>query len=103
MPRKFVKVIDERYIVPEGQGGGLIKFEAWENEGKVIKYSMTYINFSVFSEDNGRVICFDNAHDYIHHKHYLGEISEVTNFIIYQKMVERFKQDIKESHCIFCF
>jgi hypothetical protein len=93
--KKFIKIIDERFVVPENQGGGIIKFEAWENEGKIIKYSMAYINFSIFSEDNGRVMGYDNAHDY-HHKHYLGEISEVADFVNYQEMVERFKQDIKE-------
>ena len=78
------------------RGGGLLKIEAWENEqGKIVKYSMAYINHLIFSGDNGRVIGYDNAHNF-HHKHYFGEISEVRNFSSYQNLVERFEQEIKE-------
>lgn len=93
--KKYIKVIDERFIVSEDQGGGLIKFEAWENDGQIIKYGMAYINLLIFSGDNGRVVGYDNAHDY-HHKHYFGEIYEVTDFINYQELVKRFKNDLKE-------
>ena len=37
----------------------------------------------------------DNAHDY-HHKHLLGEIFPIEDFISYEEIVERFEQDIKE-------
>jgi len=78
------------------RGGGLLKIEAWENEqGEIVKYSMAYINHLIFSGDNGRVIGYDNAHNF-HHKHYFGEISEVRNFSSYQSLVERFEQEIKE-------
>lgn len=91
----YKKVIDEKFIVPKSNGGGLIKFEAWEFEEKVVKYSMVYINKSLHPDDNGRVLGYDNAHDY-HHKHYFGDIYELDNFISYQELVQRFRKELKE-------
>ncbi len=93
--KKYTKVIDEKFIVSFKNGGGLIKFEAWEYQDKIVKYNMAYINKEIFPNDNGRVIGYDNSHNF-HHKHYLGEIYELDDFINYQDLVERFKEDIKE-------
>ena len=66
--KNYIKVIDEKFIVPIDKGGGIIKFEAWE---------------------------YDNSHNF-HHKHYFGQITELDDFINYQELVQRFKNDIKE-------
>jgi hypothetical protein len=34
--KNYIKVIDEQFIVPHKQGGGIIKFEAWEYENKIV-------------------------------------------------------------------
>jgi hypothetical protein len=93
--RKYNKIVDEKFIVSTNNGGGLIKFEAWEYKGEIIKYNMAYINKNIFPHDNGRVIGYDNSHNF-HHKHYFGEIYELDDFIDYQELVDRFKNDIKE-------
>ena len=93
--KRYTKIVDEKYIVPFEKGGGLIKFEAWEYRSKIVKYNMAYINPDIFPGDNGRVIGYDNSHDY-HHKHFFGEIYEVDDFVNYQELVERFKEDVKE-------
>jgi hypothetical protein len=93
--KNYTKVIDEQFIVPYGQGGGIIKFEAWEYENKIVKYNMAYINKSIFPNDNGRVIGYDNSHNF-HHRHYFGEITELDDFINYQELVKRFRDDLKE-------
>lgn len=93
--KTYQKIIDEKYIVAEHKGGGVIKFEAWQLDGIVVKYNMVYINKNVFAQDNGRVVGYDNAHDF-HHRHYFGEIVEVDDFINYQDQVLRFRDDIKE-------
>ena len=93
--KKYKKVIDEQFIVPYNKGSGIIKFEAWEYQDKIVKYNMAYINKNIFPNDNGRVIGYDNSHNF-HHKHYLGQISEIDDFINYQELVQRFKNDIKE-------
>lgn len=94
--QKFKKVVSEQFPVNHKRGGGVLKIEAWENEkGEIVKYSMAYINHLIFSGDNGRVIGYDDAHNF-HHKHYLGEISEVLDFISYHDLVGRFEKEIKE-------
>lgn len=94
--QKYIKVVDERYTLPSKRGGGTIKIEAWENSsGDLIKYNIAYINHSIFQRDNGRVFGYDNAHGY-HHKHLLGEITPIDNFISYEKLIEQFENEIKE-------
>ena len=93
--KRYSKIINEKFIVPFQNGGGVIKFEAWEYQDKVVKYNMVYINKNIFPNDNGRVMGYDNSHNF-HHKHYFGEIYELDNFVSYEELVERFKQDIKE-------
>jgi len=93
---RFLKVVDESYTAPQKRGGGTIKIEAWQDDaGKVVKYSIAYINHRLYQGDHGRVFGYDNAHDY-HHKHYFGEIFPVDDFISYEDLVERFEQEIKE-------
>lgn len=66
----YLKSVDERYPLSKRQGGGLIRIEAWEDSnGEVVKYSIAYMNHTICQRDNGRVIGYDNAHDY-HHKHH---------------------------------
>ncbi len=36
--KHYNKVIDEQFIVPSEKGNGIIKFEAWEYQSKIIKY-----------------------------------------------------------------
>ena len=93
--KNYTKIIDEQFIVPYKQGGGIIKFEAWEYENKIVKCNMAYINKSIFPNDNGRVVGYDNSHNF-HHRHYFGEIIELDDFINYQELVKRFKNDLKE-------
>ena len=92
----YTKVVSEQFPINAKRGGGILKFEAWENEkGETVKYSMVYINHLLFSEDNGRVLGYDNTHDF-HHRHYFGKISEVSDFKSYQDLVDRFEREIKE-------
>ena len=92
----FKKVVSEQYPVNPKRGGGLIKIEAWENqEGEIVKYSMVYINHLIYGGDNGRVIGYDNTHNF-HHRHYFGQISEVIDFTNYQDLVAIFEEEIKE-------
>ena len=93
--KTYTKVIDEQFIVPQEKGGGIIKFEAWEHQNEIVKYNMAYINRQIFPGDNGRVIGYDNSHNF-HHKHYFGEICELDDFVDYRDLVNRFKNEIKE-------
>ena len=93
---KFKKVVSEQFPLKPKRGGGLIKIEVWENDNnEIVKYSLAYINHQIFSGDNGRVIGYDNTHNF-HHKHYFGEIFEVCDFMNYENLLERFEKEIKE-------
>lgn len=61
----------------------------------MVKYSMAYINHLMFSGDNGRVLGYDNTHNF-HHKHSFGEISELKDFTTYQALVEIFEEELRE-------
>ena len=92
----FKKVVSEQFPINPKQGGGVLKIKAWENEkGEIVKYSMAYINHFIFAEDNGRVLGYDNTHNF-HHKRYFGEISEIDDFTNYQELLDRFKNEIRE-------
>jgi len=95
-PKKYQKVVNELFYVAEKKGGGLVKSEAWEDsKGKIVKYSLAYVNLLMFSGDNGRVLGYDNTHQY-HHRHFMGEITPVNDFISYYDLVKRFEEEIKE-------
>ena len=90
----YTKVVNERYDLSKKRGGGLIKIEAREDQkGTVVKYNIAYINHALYQQDNGRVIGYDNAHNY-HHKHYFGKTEAVDDFVSYDEIVRRFEQDI---------
>jgi hypothetical protein len=94
--KAFQKVIDELFVIPKKRGGGLIKIEAWEDSrGHIVKYSLAYINHEIFSGDNGRVLGYDNTHNY-HHRHYFGEFSVIEDFTTYENLVNQFEQEIGE-------
>lgn len=93
---RFHKVVSEQFPINPGKGGGILKIETWENDkGEVVKYSIAYINPLIFPDDNGRVLGYDNTHDF-HHRHYFGQISEVHDFISYQDLIGRFEKELKE-------
>lgn len=93
---KLIKVIFEQFTLNKKRGGGIIKFEAWQDSHKkIVKYNMAYINPLIFYDDNGRVLGYDNAHNF-HHKHYFGKVYEVVDFVSYEDLVKRFEQEIQE-------
>ena len=85
----------ERFELKQKWGGGLLSYEVWgyQESGKTVvtRYNLAYINHSICHVDNGRVLGFDNAHDY-HHRHYMGEVTAV-EFISYEATLETFQQE----------
>ena len=85
----------ERFELKSKSGGGLLSYEVWGYvlKGKTIvtRYNLAYINHAVYSDDNGRVLGFDNAHDY-HHRHFMGKV-ETVEFISYEATMERFQRE----------
>jgi hypothetical protein len=85
----------ERFELKAKSGGGLLRYEVWgyQEKGKTVvtRYNLAYINHDICSEDNGRVLGFDNAHGY-HHRHHMGQVEPV-EFESYEATLERFQQE----------
>lgn len=85
----------ERYAPKKKSGGGLLSYEVWGyfDAGCTIvtRYNLAYINPLIYLGDNGRVIGYDNAHNY-HHRHYFGFVEPVV-FVSYEDTVSRFESD----------
>jgi hypothetical protein len=74
--------------------GALLKEQVWFEDEKVVAYSLAYINLKRCSADNGRVLGFDNSHDY-HHRYFMGQV-EAIKFTTYNTLVERFIGEVQE-------
>jgi hypothetical protein len=75
--------------------GAKLKEEVWQAEdGQVVRYSLAYINHRICGVDNGRVLGYDNSHNY-HHRHFMGAVEPV-EFDNYEALSERFEAEIIE-------
>lgn len=93
--------VQERYApadtaIPKRLGGGTLKELVIRNlpSKEVAHYSLAYINPLIFSRDNGRVLGYDNSHDYSH-RHYLGETTP-EKFTSYEELREKFEHEWRE-------
>ena len=90
MPDK--KIVDDTNRIPDKRGNGILRREVWvDGGGKVTRYNLAYINATMHSGDNGRVVGYDNAHGY-HHRHYFGGVTPV-DFVDFDGMEEKFQVD----------
>lgn len=86
------KIIDETFTISRKRGNGLLRREVWVDlQGKVVRYNLAYINHAIHSDDNGRVIGYDNAHGY-HHRHHMGMV-ELVYFVSFEDIEARFEKD----------
>jgi len=88
----------ETFRLKANKGGGILSFEVWgyvqDGRTVVTRYNLAYINLLICQKDNGRVLGFDNAHDY-HHRHYMGKVAPV-EFVSYEKTLEQFQEEWQE-------
>jgi len=88
----------ETFKIKKNNGGGILSFEVWGyvQDGKTVvtRYNLAYINPLIFQKDNGRVVGFDNAHNY-HHRHYMGKVAPV-EYVSYEQTQERFQKEWQE-------
>jgi len=87
--------VDETTEVRCATGRGVIREEVWQDsKGAVVKYNLAFINDSLCSRDNGRVIGYDNSHGH-HHRHFMGE-EETFTFSSYEKLLRKFLDEVRE-------
>lgn len=90
-------ISDESITLSKREGNGILRRQVWADQaGEVTRYSLAYINHHIFQGDSGRVLGYDNAHNY-HHKHYMGKVEPV-NFTNFQEIEERFQQEFEVLH-----
>jgi hypothetical protein len=54
----------------------------------------SHINQLVCQADNGRVLGYDNSHDF-HHRHFMGKV-ETIKFKDYETLASRFRDEVQE-------
>ena len=90
-----IKVVDETIVLKRPRRGGRLKEEVWQTRaGEITKYSLAYINRLVCQVDNGRVLGYDNSHDY-HHRHFMGSVKAI-EFKDYASLAARFREEVQE-------
>jgi hypothetical protein len=52
---------------------------------------LAYLNHAKYQGDNGRVLGFDNAHDY-HHRHFMGVVESV-EYVSYESTLEQYQNE----------
>ena len=72
----------------------MLKEEVWFEGDKLVRYSLAYINLRVCGLDHGRVLGYDNAHDY-HHRHFMGKVESI-EFNGYEDLIVRFENEVHE-------
>ena len=66
--------------------------EVWvDRRGRVVRYSLAYINHLIYAGDDGRVLGYDSAHGR-HHRHYRGKVTTV-GFESFEQIEERFQRE----------
>lgn len=86
--------------IPRKLGGGKLKELVIQDEhGKLVHYSLAYINPLIYAGDNGRVLGYDNSHG-SPHKHYLGNITPEPH-LSWQKIREKFENEWREIALAF--
>ena len=97
-PKIELQLERETFKLKTNKGGGILSFEVWGyvQDGKTVvtRYYLAYINPLICQKDNGRVLGFDNAHDY-HHRHYMGKVAPV-KFESYEQTLEQFEWEWQE-------
>lgn len=87
-----IKVSDDSWSLSTKKGNGVLRREVWVDEqGRVVRYNLAYINHKIFQSDNGRVVGYDNAHGF-HHRHFMGVVEPV-EFRSFEDIEERFQAD----------
>lgn len=90
---KIVRFSEETYL--EAPKGPPLLREHWvrNSDLTLLRYSLAFIDFSIYSGDNGRVLGYDNAHR-SHERHFMGK-TEIVPFHSYQTLFDRFIQEVQ--------
>lgn len=93
--RALTKVVDEEYTVRCKSGStGIFREEVYQDaRGNVARYNLAFIHYGLCRKDHGRVLGYDNAHDF-HERHWMGRSEEVA-FRNYKSTFCRFIRELE--------
>jgi Family of unknown function (DUF6516) len=91
---KREKRVDETLHLSGKRRGAILKEEVWYEADRLVKYSLAYINPRICAVDNGRVLGYDNTHQY-HHRHFRGKTEEI-EFSNYPALLARFERELHQ-------
>ncbi|MGA2535271.1 MAG: hypothetical protein ABSF53_04595 [Terracidiphilus sp.] len=90
---KLVKVTDEITAIRCAAGDGLVREEVWKaDDGSVARFNLAFINFHMFTSDNGRVLGYDTSHGRLH-RHFAGVV-ELISTASYAEILDRFLGEV---------
>jgi hypothetical protein len=93
-PARPRKVVDETTQVRCAIGRGVIREEVWQGAaGEVVRYNLAFICHMLCSEDNGRVLGYDNQHGH-HHRHFKGSVRPF-QYIGYDRLLDKFLAEVE--------
>ena len=91
------KVHDETMRIPRKRGNEILRREIWMDEqGRVTRDNLAYINHAIVQGDHGRVIGYDNAHGR-HHRHAFGKRDPVA-WTCFEEIEDAFQKDWLALH-----
>lgn len=91
----ITKTVHTEYVLTRPRKGAKLKEEVWQTEdGEVVRYSLAYINHRICGVDSGRVLGYDNSHEY-HHRHFMGTVEPI-EFDNYKSLSARFHAEVNE-------
>ena len=94
---KHIKAVDDTAKLPVKQGNGILKYSVrTDAKGTLTRYSFAYINFHIYTGDNGRVLGYDNCHGR-HHRHFMGKEYDV-DFSNLEHIQDRFEKEWEALH-----
>ena len=74
--------------------GALLNEQIWFEGETIVAYSLAYINLRLCRVDHGRVLGFDNSHDF-QHRHFMGRV-EAVEYTSYDAILARFISEVHE-------
>jgi hypothetical protein len=93
-PRRVKTVLTEVTPLKGKRKGAVLKEQVWFEDGKVIAYSLAYINLKLCFVDHGRVLGYDNSHGF-HHRHFMGKV-EAVEYTSCEAQLRRFIKKVHE-------
>ena len=87
------KVVDDTCYLGGRRRGAILKEEVWVDAGRIVKYSLAYINHRVCAKDHGRVLGYDNSHGQ-DHRHFMGSVVPF-KFTTYEELLDRFQNEVE--------